>query len=141
MSEWKRLQRTYSCWKAMMDRCTKPTDPAFPNYGGRGIKVCTDWHRLCNFIRDMGEIPEGLTLDRIDVNGNYEQNNCRWITMKEQARNRRSNRTLTFKGQTKLLCEWSEITGIPRTTITQRLKYGWSVEKTLTYPVREYNRS
>jgi hypothetical protein len=80
---------TYFSWQAMLARCNNPTAPNFADYGGRGIRVCTRWKKFENFLADMGERPEGKTLDRKRVNENYTSSNCRWATPKEQANNRR----------------------------------------------------
>lgn len=84
--------RTYQCWQSMLQRCTNPKGAAWEYYGGRGIKVCAEWVFFENFYADMGECPDGLTLDRIDVDGNYEPGNCRWATRSEQLLNRRPNK-------------------------------------------------
>ena len=79
---------TYFVWRAMIQRCTNPNTTHYDRYGGRGISVCERWLKFENFLADMGEKPKGLTLDRIDNNGNYENSNCRWVTHKENCNNR-----------------------------------------------------
>lgn len=81
--------KTYSVWAGMKKRCSNPKAAFYANYGGRGIKVCERWQDFRNFLADMGEAQEGMSIDRVDVNGNYEPGNCKWSTAKEQATNRR----------------------------------------------------
>lgn len=80
---------TYNSWQNMRKRCMNPKSIQFKDYGGRGIKICDDWNKFENFLRDMGERPIGMSIDRINVNGNYEKNNCKWSTRLEQANNKR----------------------------------------------------
>jgi len=104
------------------------------NYGGRGIKICDEWDSYEAF-RDWSlanGYEEGLSIDRIDNDGNYEPSNCRWVDAKTQGNNRRSNNNLTYNGDTHTIKEWSEITGINWSTIKERLKQGWTVERALS---------
>lgn len=126
--------RTWKSWEAMRGRCQRPTDQAYDRYGGRGISVCERWDDFANFLADMGERPPGKTLDRIDVNGNYEPGNCRWATRAEQGDNRRDTVRLTVGGVTRTLVEWSRCTGIKRTTIRRRMEKGWPPERCLAPP-------
>ncbi|TXJ78613.1 hypothetical protein E2C11_16535 [Streptomyces lavendulae] len=120
-------------WRNMLDRTGNPEHPAYPDYGGRGITVCERWRAFENFAADMGPtFSSDLSLDRIDNDGNYEPANCRWATLHEQARNRRDNRTITWRGRTMVIAEWSEFLGFNRYLISQRLRQGWSVERALT---------
>lgn len=131
--------KLYSIWVNMRNRCFNSENKSFVYYGGRGISVCDEWNEFLNFEKwaIQNGFEENLTLDRVDVNGNYEPENCRWISRKEQMRNTRSNHLLTYNGDTKTMAEWAEITGIPYSTLKQRInKYNYSVEKALTKPVK-----
>jgi len=124
----------YGAWCGMIGRCESPKNQRFKNYGGRGISVCERWrHSFQNFLEDMGKRPS-LThsLDRIDVNGNYEPGNCRWATATQQARNKRNNRVLAAFGKTMTITEWAEQTGIPPYTIRRRIRRGWTTEMALS---------
>ena len=131
----------YVTWKDMCSRCNDSNATGYERYGGRGIKVCDRWSGtggFPNFLEDMGERPEGTSLDRIDNNGNYCKENCRWFTPKGQHRNKRNNKLLTLNGEIKTLAEWSEELGISSDTITTRLtRLGWDEEKALTTPVND----
>lgn len=131
---------TFYTWGGIRDRCLNPSNKNFANYGGRGITICSRWlDSFENFLADMGSKPKGKTIDRIDVNGNYEPKNCRWATPKTQGRNRRNNVTLTYNGKIATIAEWSEITGIGAKTIAYRLQSGWSDKEALTKPINYGN--
>lgn len=128
----------YGVWRNMISRCTNPNVESYKNYGARGITVCERWLKFENFFEDMGEPPDGLTIDRVDNNGNYFRGNCRWATRVDQARNRGGKRktvTLTFNGFTLSLVGWSEKLGIAREVLSRRYYAGWSTEKILTTPI------
>ena len=124
-------------WADIVQRCTNPKREAYKDYGGRGIRVCDRWlGSSVNFVADMGPRPSPAhTIDRIDTNGNYEPSNCRWATWTEQQRNRRNNHTLTFRGETRCVAEWSEVLGVSKWTLHSRISMGWSTERTLSEPV------
>lgn len=126
----------FGVWWAMRKRCENPNTEQFDNYGGRGISVCKRWRSFGNFIADMGSRPScGHSIDRIDVNGNYEPDNCRWATKAEQARNRRNNIYATINGETKVLKDWADKLGIAYTTVRYRMKrLGMSAEEALNTP-------
>lgn len=128
---------THISWMAMNQRCNDKNHDNYKYYGGRGIKVCKRWNHFINFYIDMGERPEGYSLERIDVEKDYSPDNCKWVSHKEQCNNRRSSRFIEFNGETRTLQQWAEFTGITRNTIEKRIdNYGWSVEKALTTPTR-----
>jgi len=126
----------YHAWLSMVKRCTCPKNKSYRNYGGRGIKVCERWSDFVNFLADMGKKPDGLTLERIDNNKGYSPENCKWATLKEQARNRRITTFMTHDGVTRSRPEWAEIMGITNSTIRSRMEKGWSVHRALTEPVQ-----
>lgn len=123
----------YRIWRHMRTRCENEKCPAYAYYGGRGITVCEQWLDFANFIKDMSNRPtKAHTLDRINVNGNYEPSNCRWATMKTQQRNRRNNSIYTYKGVTASLAELCEIHGCKYKTVHMRLSKGATIELALT---------
>lgn len=129
----KRKAKVYSVWGAMLARCRNPNNKRFKDYGGRGIKICESWLHFENFLADMGEPPEGGTLDRIDGNGNYAPGNCTWSTHTQQARNRRSTVHVTVDGVTKPLGAWVEESGLKYATVWRRIFIcGWSPKDAIT---------
>ena len=124
--------RSYCAWLNMHRRCKRTDLKDYPNYGGRGIRVCPEWEDFTAFYHDMGSPPIGGSLDRIDNNGNYEPGNCQWTTKRAQARNRRSNRILEHNGKSMSVTEWAEHLGLPRQRIKNRLHRGWSIERVLS---------
>lgn len=129
-------QGIYKKWCQMISRCRSPSNKDYPRYGGRGIYVCERWlNSFENYLADMGYPPPGTSIDRIDNDGPYSKDNCRWATVKEQSRNKRTNIRVEFNASILTLPEWSEKTGIPWTVLKKRLHQGWSVERMLTEPV------
>lgn len=122
----------YLCWANMMRRCYEPTNQRFDRYGGRGITVCDRWHSYANFRADIGPRPEGLTLERINNDGNYEPSNCKWATVREQARNRRTTHMITHNSETMCLADWAKRIGRNVTTIRLRIERGLPMEMVLT---------
>jgi hypothetical protein len=130
----------YKAWGTMIQRCTNDRNPAWKNYGGRGIAVCDEWLKsFISFFEYVGPKPTPKhSLDRFpDVNGNYEPGNVRWATSKEQSRNRRGTRLISFNGERKCITDWAEIVGISCGVIWGRLDSGWSVEMAFTAPVKK----
>lgn len=127
---------TFKSWESMKQRCLNPNAAGYAAYGGRGITVHAAWvNSFETFLADMGERPQGTTIDRRDVNGPYTPDNCRWTTKSGQQRNRREMATATCGGETRTLAEWAEITGIPSKVTSWRIRRGWSVERALAEPV------
>jgi hypothetical protein len=119
-------------------RCLNPDHQAYPNYGGRGITVCQRWlESVQAFLDDMGPKPSPQhELDREDNDGNYEPGNCRWVTRSVNDRNRRNNRHITFRGETRTLAEWCELLDLSQGAISKRLDAGWDTDRALGTPVR-----
>lgn len=137
--------RIYSIWQAMKSRCYYEKSKAFKHYGGRGIKVCDEWKN--SFIRfyewsmknGYDETAERgqCTIDRIDVNGNYEPNNCRWATIKQQANNTRRNHFIEYNGKTQTVSQWANELGVEPDSIFNRLQKGFTEEEALTLKFNE----
>ena len=125
-----------SIWRAMKHRCLNPNNKHYKDYGGRGIIVCERWLDFNNFLVDVFPRPPKFSLERINNNENYCPENVRWASMKDQQNNRRNNRKITLKEITKTLTEWSRETGLSIHVIFYRLKRGWSIERTLTEPLK-----
>lgn len=133
--------RLFKIWSSMHERCEREKHLHYKSYGGRGISVCLEWYDYLPFAewaRNNGYSDE-LTLDRIDTNGNYEPSNCRWITMREQQSNKRSNRILEYRGKKYTLTQLAEKCKIKKTTFRDRLNRGMSVEDAVNKPIRKYS--
>ncbi len=132
-------RRLFYVRHTILCRCYRKKQNDYPRYGGRGIRVCNEWRHSWRAFLDWAlshGYRQGLQIDRIDNNGDYCPENCHFVTPKENARNKRNNRRITFRGETHLLCEWSERTGLTKHLIYYRINVGgWSVERALTTPV------
>jgi hypothetical protein len=127
---------TYNSWRSMRHRCDNESNVGYAQYGGRGISYCERWALFENFLADMGERPEGKTLDRIDPDGNYEPSNCRWATVSEQIWSRRTSTLINGVPLGQLAAEH----GINPKLLRKRLVAGWALEKALTTPSRRPRR-
>lgn len=139
---------TYHAWQNMIARCTLPSNPAFKHYKKRGIKVCKRWSKFVTFLADMGVRPSGkrrYTLERIDNDGNYEPNNCRWATWREQGNNRITNILFWYKGKQFTLANLARETGVGKELLRSRLCRGkggaWTVETAVSTPKRRGHRT
>lgn len=126
----------HQSWESMWKRCTDSKHKGYKNYGGRSITVCGRWNSFELFLEDMGPKPTPQhTIERKDTNGNYEPNNCRWATRKEQARNQRRSVYVEYQGEKLLLLDLADRLGLSRNVIYQRLKLGWSLDDALSVAV------
>jgi hypothetical protein len=133
---WEKPSPEWVSWTSMRHRCDNPRNAQYPRYGGRGISVCERWEEsYANFLEDMGRRPTlKHSLDRINVNGPYSPENCKWSTSREQSRNKTTTVILEFNGERLCVRDWSDRTGVSHDAISKRIKAGWSVERTLTTP-------
>lgn len=133
----------YNTWRNIHQKCMNPNSPLYKYYGGRGICVCDEWKSdfivFYNWAYSNG-YHDGLTIDRIDNNGDYTPDNCRWVTMKEQSINKRNTSMLEYNGVVKPIKEWSDAFGFKREVLKSRLRNGWSIEEALTTPSNRHNK-
>jgi hypothetical protein len=131
-----RHTRQYEIWCTMKKRCFNPNCEKYPIYGGRGITVCDKWLTFEGFWEDMQEgYADSLSIDRIDVNGNYEKSNCKWSTNIEQANNKTNSHLIEYNGEIHTTAEWAKIANVPYKTFHARIvRYKWPIEKALSTP-------
>ena len=128
--------KTYWSWAAMKNRCSNDNNPEYKHYGGRGITVCKEWLDFKNFYKDMGISPENKSIDRINNNGNYNKENCRWATREQQDNNTSRSRFLTYNNKTQTIAQWSRELGIGYRALSHRVNRGWSIERALTFNIK-----
>lgn len=140
--------RLYTIWSDIKQRCLNKNNPAYPYYGGRGIRICNEWAEDYSIFREWA-YNNGYndaagkyecTIDRIDTNKDYCPDNCRWVSMKIQGNNTRRNHIITFNNESHTISEWADMTGIKYKTIMSRLKLNWSIKDTLTIPSKSVHR-
>lgn len=129
--------RVYAIWATMIQRCTNPNDASYSRYGLRGITVCDHWLCFDNFYLDMGDPPDGMSIERIKNHLGYSPGNCKWATAREQSRNTRRNRAIEFNGRAMCVTDWANEVGLSQQTLSRRLDDGWSVERALTTPTKD----
>lgn len=126
-----------TAWSQMIARCYDPKHHKFARYGARGIRVCDRWICYRLFAEDMGERPKGMTLNRINNDGNYSPDNCEWADATTQSQNRHDNRIVVYMGEALCITEWARSLGIRRETLRKRLDLGWDVERAFSEPLRK----
>jgi len=130
--------KEYNSWLHMLSRCYNTKNKSYRYYGGRGIKVCDEWKDFRKFIEDMGDCPKDKeSIDRIDNNGDYTPENCRWADRSEQNNNKNSNVFITHNGETLTITEWAKRLGTNDCTIRGRIRRGWKVEDAVSLPVKK----
>lgn len=130
-------------YKHMIERCDNPNNKSYSRYGGRGITVCDEWRKSYHSFEDWAlshGYKKELAIDRINNDGNYEPDNCRFVTPKENNQNRCTTRFYTVNGETKNLQQWCDTYGMKRGTVATRLEHGWPIEKALTEPLKDGSR-
>lgn len=133
------LTSTYSSWHSMRSRCESQKCKSYPRYGGDGIKVCDRWKDFAAFLEDMGPAPEGYSIDRIKGHLGYEPGNCRWATAAQQARNKRTNINLSWRGETMCLTDWAARLDVNVHTLYARVvRSGWPLDRAFTRPVSQF---
>ena len=135
--------RLYHIWEGIKQRTLNSHSKDYPRYGGRGITVCDEWANNFQAFYDWATkcgYADGLTLDRIQNEGNYEPSNCRWVTQKKQGNNRRTNKFIEYNGERKTMKEWADAIGMSYEVLTYRIKAGWDIEKAFTAPINKKRR-
>jgi len=133
-------ERLYEIWKNMKRRCYDKTNKRYENYGGKGVSVCEEWKNDYLVFRKWAfskGYNENLTIDRIDVNGDYEPSNCKWSTLAEQMNNQTKNRFLTYRGKTMTMSQWADYLGLTYGAINHRVQRNWSMERIVNTPMRK----
>lgn len=126
---------TYNTWAGMMQRCYYPKHVKFSDYGGKGIEVDPRWHKFANFLGDMGEKPEGHSIERLSNNRNYWIGNCIWLPRHLQQKNRKNSQMITWNFRTMCIADWERELGFrPNTLRCRLLRHGWSVERAMSTP-------
>lgn len=130
--------RIYRIWHGMKSRCLNYNNDSYKNYGGRGISICSEWMDFSAFKKwsIINGYKDFLTIERVNVNGNYNPQNCTWISMEEQRRNTTVTKNISYDGKTLTLRQWAKEMNMCNSTLSRRLKKGWSVEKSLTTPLQ-----
>lgn len=132
--------RTYRIWAGMRDRCTNVHSKKAHLYALKGVKLYGPWNDFVNFLNDMGEAPDGYSIERIDGGGNYEPKNCRWATPKEQGNNTTKNKRLTYADKTMTISQWADELNIKPNTLVYRIRRGWSTSRAINTPIQNHQK-